>query len=417
LDPTVASWRDLMTADAIAQAAVDDCLGRAVLDLWRRMELARPTTLDGPGVADVDLTPLASVLGRTLLRNVGDPFHDGGAVCDTKPMERQVVGFLADLLRAPPRRRWGYVTTSGDEATLVCLRHARAGHRNAVVYHSETARECVTRAADVLAMDSVVVRADRRGEVDYDDLAAQLARHRHRPAVVVASIGAGMGEAVDDVRRIGRVLDTQAVRRRHIHADAPLAGVPLALLDPPARAGLDFADGAGSVVVGGHTFVGCPIPCEVLVVKTARRRAATITGAAGATTAAPGSRCGHAPLLLWYTLARHRLDGLRRRAERCRQTAGYAHAQLAGIGWPAYCGHPHSFTVAMRTPPPSVVDRWTLANEGGWSRVVCLPGVTHERIDAFVRDVETSREDERAPAGPRMDPAGAHTAGRRPESH
>ena len=56
-------------------------------------------------------------------------------------------------------------------------------------------------------MTAVAVRADEHGEIDYQDLAAQVDQRRDRPAIIVANIGTAMSEAVDDVRRITQVLD------------------------------------------------------------------------------------------------------------------------------------------------------------------------------------------------------------------
>ncbi|MGH9286377.1 MAG: pyridoxal-dependent decarboxylase [Acidimicrobiales bacterium] len=216
----------------------------------------------------------------------------------------------------------------------------------------------------------------------------QLDRHRHRPAIVAATIGTTMTEAVDDVRRIREVLDALAVRRRFVHADAALSGLPLALLDPAQRPGFDFADGADSVTVSGHKFVGSPAPCGVVVVKASHRnrvaRAGTYTASPDATIG--GSRSGHAPLVLWWALRCHGVDGLRARAERSRALAGQTLAELTRIGWEAF-RHPHAFTVVLRTPPAVVLAKWVLASAGGWSHVITMPGVTVDQVSEFIADM------------------------------
>jgi histidine decarboxylase len=200
------------------------------------------------------------------------------------------------------------------------------------------------------------------------------------------------------------------VRQRFVHADAALSGIPLALLDPAARPGFDLADGADSVVISGHKFLGVPMPCAVVVVRASQRDrlARTVTYTGSPDTTVTGSRSGHTPLLLWYALRRHGTAGLGRRAEACRKLAGYTHARLLEIGWDAR-HNPHAFTVVLRTPPPDVTDRWVLASHGGWSHIVCIPGVTREQIDAFLQDLATSTAQQASP--PSTPPA---TNGRRP---
>src|SRR5262249_46953745 len=157
------------------------------------------------------------------------------------------------------------------------------------------------------------VRADHSGQIDYFDLEAQVERNRDRPAIVVANIGTTMTEAIDDVRRIHQILDSLAIRRRYVHADAALSGIPLALLNPDQRPGFDFVDGADSLIVSGHKFLGTPMPCGVVVVKESLCARLTRTGVytGSPDTTITCSRSGHAALLIWYALRSCGIDGLR----------------------------------------------------------------------------------------------------------
>jgi histidine decarboxylase len=363
---------------------------QAELDaLWMRLERERPTNIGFPGATDFDYRPLAPFLAQ-LLNNVGDPFVDATAG-HTKPMEREVVDFVADLLRAPADDRWGYVTSGASEGNLYALHVARRLHPDAVVYHSAAAHYSVPKAIDLLDLPSIVIRVSDTGHLDYADLTTQLDRHRDRPAIVVATIGTTMTEAIDDVRRINEVLDSLAIHRRFVHADAALAGIPLSLLVPSQRPGFDFADGADSVIVSGHKFVGSPFPCGVVVVRKRHRaeltRTARYTGSPDTTVS--GSRSGHAPLVLWYAIRHHGVEGLRARAERSRELAAYTVRRLVDIGWEAY-RNDHAFTVVLATPPKAVTDRWVLASSGRRSHIVCMPGVTQGQIDRFVADLEAA---------------------------
>ncbi len=388
LDLTTLSWQRLVTGEA-DRHGVETHLDTVLAALTRHLKQARPTHVGHPTARDFDYTPLAGLLCRQPLNNVGDPYHEGVSAEHTKSFERQVVGLIADLMRAPQRRRWGYVTTGGSESNLYALHHARTRFRNPVIYHSEAAHDSVAKAADLLAVPTEVVRADGNGEIDYQDLAERLTPHRHAPAIVVANIGTTMTEAVDDVRRIHQVMDSLAIRRRYVHADAALAGIPLALLEPQQRPGFDLSDGSHSVAVSGHTFLGTPFPCSVIVVKTARRRArpTDVPDTASPDTTITGSRSGHAPLLLWYALARHGLDGLRQRATECRELAAYTRARLTDIGWEAHRSQPHAFTVVLKTPPAGLARPWVLAGEDGWSHIVCMPGMQRAQVDHLIHDI------------------------------
>jgi histidine decarboxylase len=370
---------------------VPDPVRKELDALLHRLDSAGATNIGFPATADFDYTPLAPFFARFMLNNLGDPFSDGAYPMHTKPMEREVVGTVADLFQAPAGDRWGYVAGGATEGTEYALHLAATLRPDAIVYHSAAAHHSVVNVVQRLGLSSVTVRADAVGEIDYDDLADQVSRHRARSAIVVANIGTAVTEAVDDVGRIRAVLDDLAVRRRWIHADAALAGLPLALLGPEERPAIDFTAGVDSVVTSGHKFIGAPVPCAVVVVRNSHRlahaRIATYTGSPDVTVA--NSRSGLAALVLWYALRTHGLDGLRDRADRSRRLAAAAHDALRDIGWPAH-RHRHAFTVSFPTPPAPVTAKWVLATHGATSLIVCMPGVTAAQIDEFVGDLRAA---------------------------
>ncbi len=378
-------------------AADTDRAIRAVLDdLAERLDAVRTTNIGWPAASDMDFSDLARFFERYLLNNLGDPFADGAYPQHTKRLETEVVNFVADLMRVPPDDRWGYVTAGAGEGNLYALHLARSLHEKGIVYYSEATHYSVDKAVDVLAMPSIRVRADDTGRMDLEDFAALVGGNRDRPVIVVANIGTTMTEAVDDVRHISHVLDSMAVRRRFVHADAALSGVPLALLDPQDRPAFDFADGADSMIVSGHKFLGTPIPCGVVLVKASHRVHLTRTGEfiGSPDTTIGCSRSGHAALMIWYALRRYGVEGLRARAEEARELARYTHRGLVEMGWDA-SHNPHAFTVVLATPPAPVMERWTLASTNGRSHIICMPGITRAQIDEFLGDLRSAA---RAPA-------------------
>ncbi|MFC0033679.1 histidine decarboxylase [Micromonospora chaiyaphumensis] len=344
----------------------------------------RQTHVGFPVATDIDYSPLAPLFG-SLLNNIGDPWTDPAGANHTKRYEREVLDWFADLFQAPADDRWGYVTSGGTEGNLYGLYLARARLPRALVYHSAEAHYSVPKCVDILGLDSVVVRTDERGEMDYDDLARMVDRHRDRPAVVVATCGTTMTEAADDAPRIRQLLARTPVRH-HLHVDGALAGVPLALADGRATLRLDAS--VDSISISGYKFLGTPVPCGVVLTRRTLQqqlaRTANYTGTVDTTMS--GSRSGHPALLLWYAIRSLGHDGLRERAERARELAAYAVQRLNEVGWPAW-RHEHAFTVVFPTPPPAVTAKWVLASSAGRSHLICMPGVTREAVDDFVADV------------------------------
>jgi histidine decarboxylase len=300
-------------------------------------------------------------------------------------LERGVLNWFATLVRA--EARWtGYLATGSTEGTLHNLRLARAQLIDPVVYYSSAAHYSVGKAARVLGLPAVVVDAGPHGEMNYVDLSTKVSKNSSRAAVVVATIGTTMTEAVDSVPAIRRTLDNVGVARRWIHADAALAGAPLALA---GRRDFDLAPGgADSLVISGHKWWGTPIPCAVtMAAHTPLRNSRLVAYIGNHDTTITGSRSGLAAALLWHAVIGRPLPEQEKRVIRARAVAGYACRSLSSIGWPCW-RNPDAITVMLRALPESLAKRWPLPVENGWSHLICMPGITTDQIDHLVTDLE-----------------------------
>jgi len=362
-----------------------------VAKLLTDAQAARRYDIGFPGATDLTFPYLAEILTGQLLNNVGDPWDLGHGRNHTKTIEQRVITTIADMLRAP-QSRWGYVTTGSTEGTLHALDEAWRRYPDLVVYTSTAAHYSVAKCARLLKLPLVMVRVNSTGQMDVADLQGELARRRDRPAMIVATAGTTMTEAVDDVAAITSACDQLAVTRRRIHVDAALSGIPLALLPERSRPSFDFAAGATSMVISGHKFLSTLMPCGVLVYAESPYHPlggrVSITGSADTTII--GSRSGHTPLLLWWALTTLGPEGLRQRAQASRELAAYAHREIRDIRWPTQL-NPHAFTVTLDHPPPAVLTKWVLGTDGQTAHIVCMPGITGEQIDEFVSDLVASR--------------------------
>jgi len=397
----------LHDADTVASAAALAQHYAALSDYYTR---TRYYDLAYPGFHDIDHQPLEALLSGQLLNNVGDAYDEGHGRDHSKVQERAVVDYLADLFRAPATR-WGYVTTGSSEGTEHALYDARLAYpgQDPVVFASCAAHYSVVKAADRQRLTLVQICTDSGGRMDIADLRTQLALFRHRPAVIVATVGTTMTEAYDDVAAIANVCDRLALHRRRIHVDAALSGIPLALLPDHDRPPFDFHAGASSIVVSGHKFPSTLTPCAVLIYAeapaTARTPRVPYTGTMDTTIT--GSRSGHTPLLLWSSLASHGIAGHRQRAEKARELAAETLEKLRCAGWPAERG-PHAFTVVLDQPPPRVLAKWVLAPDGTRAHIILKPNTEPGVIDEFIDDL--TRPENLLVDVPRPRPPAGHNA-------
>jgi histidine decarboxylase len=342
-----------------------------------------------PGATDLTFPELGDWLTGQLLNNIGDPYDPGHGRNHTKAIERDVIDIVADLLHAPPER-WGYVTGGASEANEHALHQAAQQFPNLIVYTSTAAHYSIGKAATKLQLSFVTVAAHPTGEIDIDALEVALKARRRRPVMIVATAGTTMTEAIDDVAAITTLCDRLGIRRRRIHVDAALSGIPLAVLPTPGQPGCDFRAGATSMVISGHKFLSTLMPCAILVyTQPPDRPTGRVAYTGSSDTTLTGSRSGHTPLLLWTALTRVGVDGHRARAAAARDLADYAQRRLTEIGWPAW-RHDHAFTVVLAPPPAAVTAKWVLPGDGESAHLITMPGISRDQIDEFIRDLELS---------------------------
>jgi histidine decarboxylase len=359
--------------------------------LARRIRQARRTKVGFPGADDVDYRRLDR-FGHWELNNIGGPFDDPAYAHHTKAMEREVIHFFADLFDAPPENRWGYVTSGSTECLVYALLRARAMFPRGVIYSSAAAHYKVARIAADLRIPHVTVASDQRGEMCYPELLAAVAARSGRPAIVVATVGTTMTEAIDDVTAITEVLDVLGVSRRYLHVDAALAGIPLALLpDGPDKPNFGFRAGIDSLSFSTHKFLATRWPGGIVLTREPPVDPMLIAYTGAADSVVSCSRNGHTVLRVWYCIRTLGRTGLRQRADQSREIAATLVDRLTAAGWPAW-RHRHAFTVVLKTPPPAVAARWQLASDGdGFSHYVCLPGRGRRRqVARFIADLDSA---------------------------
>ncbi|RDX71556.1 Serine decarboxylase 1, partial [Mucuna pruriens] len=131
----------------------------------------------------------------------------------------------------------------------------------------------------------------------------------------------------------------------------------------------------GSVTVSGHKFLGCPIPCEYIDslsrdVEYIASKDVTVTG----------SRCGHAPIFLWYAIKIKGLIGIQDEVHKCIMNA----CKYAGIG--AMLNEFSNIVAFERPLDEDFIRRWNLACNGNIAHALVMQHVTIEMLDSFVAE-------------------------------
>lgn len=358
---------------------------KTLADLLAQVQLNTTNFMGYPVSKDFDFTELVPFLNYPM-NNLGDPFVACTYAVGSREMEKEVISFFASLFRAEADDWWGYVTNGGSEGNLYGLYLARELHPKGMVYYSEATHYSVQKNIHLLNMPNIVISTQENGEINYEDLEDTIRMNRHMPVIIMANIGTTMTEARDDIGKIKAILKKLAIKNHYIHADGALSGSYSAFIEP--RPAFDFADGADSIAISGHKFFGSPMPCGVVVAKKSNRDriARSVAYIGSVDTTITGSRNGHSPLFLWYTLKKYGVEGLRKRALHSLAIAQYAEEKLKAIGVPAW-RNPNTITVNFPSPSSTIRQKWQLASENGGSHIICMPNVQKEQIDQLVTEM------------------------------
>ena len=369
-------------------AAADKETGTGVQErldaLTDRIRTSAGSQIGYPANQIHDYSPLLPFMQYSL-NNVGDPFHQSNYQANTHEFEREVIQHFASLMRLPTDEAWGYVTSGGTEGNLYGLYLARELHPDAMFYFSEEAHYSVLKNVRLLNVPYTMVRRRDDGEIDYQDLRDMLLVNRKLPAVIMATIGTTMRGAVDDIPRIGAILDDLGIRESYIHADAALSGMILPFVPDPQPFGFDA--GIDSISVSGHKLLGAPLPCGVVVTKKqyVERVGRAIECVGVHDTTISGSRNGFTPLLLWYALKQYGDENIKQLVNDMLETAEYAVGKFNQNGIPAW-RHRNSATVVFPRPGSEVFEKWQIAPEGRDAHIITMPHVTREMVDRLVED-------------------------------
>jgi histidine decarboxylase len=367
-----------------------DTDAQRLVDLEQIITISNHNSIGYPISKDFDFSEVMPFL-KYPINNVGDPFENSINKVKTHELEREVVGFFAKLFRADPNDYWGYVTNGGSESNLYGLYLARELYPKGMVYYSESTHYSIRKNIHLLNIPSIVIRSQENGEIDYTDLENTLRINRDKPAIILANFGTTMKEAKDDVSKIKTILKSLAIQDSYIHCDGALSGSYGPFIEP--RVPFDFMDGADSISISGHKFIGSPIPSGVIITKRSNRDriAKGISYIGSLDTTITGSRNGHCPLFLWYALKKMGVEGLRNRYLNSLVVAEYCETRLNEIGIPAW-RNPNAITVVFPKVTDTIIAKWQLATQETISHIICMPSVTKDQIDELISDIQNCVE-------------------------
>ncbi|KAL0312152.1 UNVERIFIED_CONTAM: Serine decarboxylase [Sesamum radiatum] len=253
-----------------------------------------------------------STLLQFNMNNVGDPFKESDHGLHSKKFEVGVLDWFAGLWGIDKDEYWGYVTNGGTEANLHAILLGRELLPNGILYTSEESHYSLFKIARMYRMDCETIASLATGEMDWTTFKG----------------------AIDDLDLVIQTLEDCGFSRDqfYIHCDAAISGFIVPFLKQAPK--FTFKKPIGSVSISGHKFLGCPMPCGVLLT---RKRyidmlSRSIEYIATIDTTIAGSRNGHSPIFLWYVLNIKGRKGLEKDVEKCLINSRYLRDRLKKAG-------------------------------------------------------------------------------------
>ena len=325
------------------------------------------------------------------INNLGDPFVESNYGVHSRKFELDVLAFFADMWKIAEGDYWGYVTSCGTEGNLHSIICARENLPTAILYASEDSHYSIFKACTFYRMEYRRIRSNKNGEIDYAHLSEELAKNKGTPAIVCANIGTTVRGAVDSVDQIIGALKANDFKREdwYIHCDGALYALMLPFMKEFEQ--VNFQQDIDSMCVSGHKFLGCPMPCGVVICRkqNLEKISTEVEYLNSIDTTIMGSRNGHAPIFLWYSLQKGGKERLNQKVKMCHANARLLCSMLKDRGVEAELNE-RSTTVVLTRPPEPFVKHWQLACQGDIAHVVVMPNVTVEKIVMFVDEIESA---------------------------
>lgn len=327
------------------------------------------------------------------INNLGDPFIESNYGVHSRQFEVGVLDWFARLWDIEKDEYWGYITNCGTEGNLHGILVGREVFPEGILYASKESHYSVFKAARMYRMECEKVNTLLTGEIDCADFKVKLLANKDKPAIINVNIGTTVKGAVDDLDLVIKTLEDCGFShdRFYIHCDGALFGLMMPFVKRAPK--VTFKKPIGSVSVSGHKFVGCPMPCGVQLTRLehVNALASNVEYLASRDATIMGSRNGHAPLFLWYTLNRKGYKGFQKEVQKCLRNAHYLKDRLIGAGISAMLNELSSTVVFERPKDEEFVRKWQLACERNMAHVVVMPSVTVVKLDNFLDELVEGR--------------------------
>lgn len=323
------------------------------------------------------------------INNLGDPFDESNYGVHSRKFELEILDFFSKLWKIYDY--WGYVTNSGTEGNLQAILVARENFPDGILYSSAESHYSIFKAAHFYRMEAKSIPTSFDGCIKLDLLKKEILKNKEKPVIINANIGTTVKGAVDNINGIIEILKEVEIPRNkyYIHCDGALFAMMLPFLDYEKKISIDFNLPIDSIAISGHKFLGCPMPCGVMIT---RRKLMTplmqpIEYLNSVDSTITGSRNGLSSLFIWNVIKSKGISGFKEDVKKTMNNSNYLLYQLKKRKISCF-KNSLSSTVVFERPNEKFVKKWQLACTGNIAHVVVMPSVDIGKLNLFLKEID-----------------------------
>jgi len=326
-------------------------------------------------------------------RNLGDP----GLHAGSRKVEEEAVAMLSDLLSL--KRGYGHIVSGGTEANILAVRAFRNLSRteNPELILPESAHFSFLKASEMLGVKLVWAKLREDYSVDVKDVENRITENTIGIVGIAGTTGLGV---VDDIPALSDVALDYGLP---LHVDAAFGGfvIPFAKALGYEVPDFDFRlKGVKSVTIDPHKMGMVPIPAGGIVFREKKfLRAISVpapylAGGKICQATITGTRPGANALAVWAMIKHLGFEGYKEIVGKAMGLSRWFAGELKRIPGVHLIREPVLNIVSFGTDNLEKVEKelkkrgWGISAHRGYIRIVVMPHVEREHLEAFLEDLK-----------------------------
>lgn len=329
------------------------------------------------------------------INNLGDPFSGQGGHLVTFDAERELVYFVADLLKLQPDDAWGYFNPGSTFSNLHGVHVGMRKLKDPTLVIATDAHYSWTKSAQITRCKSVLkINTNPNGQMDPSHLREQILNSGVDGEYIFGFCSGSVAKgAFDDVSALINVIKDLGLYQHqyHVHLDAALGGMITPFLEGNPLS-LDFSiPEIDTLSVSFHKRIGVPLPGSLFLARKKMINSLPCSifaeCASSYDTTIGGSRDGLSPFMTLHQLKRIGINEFKRRTKEAIDKSDYTCSLLQEKGINAW-HNPYSPCVVLPVPSYEMVKRYHLpvfTNESpSYTHIFTFEHVENKVLEEFI---------------------------------